>query len=158
VTAEKNGLDWPLMKNNISRQDLDAVVDFLQSDLPVLTQSKNVQAFEEEWSRWLGTKYSVLVNSGSSANLITIAALKELFGTGEIIVPTLTWVSDIASVIHCGFHPVFVDINLRTLGMDNPQIIEKITSQTKAVFLTHILGYNALTDSLLTNWHIVEFR
>ena len=149
MAAEKNGLDWPLMKNNISRQDLDAVVDFLQSDLPVLTQSKHVQAFEEEWSRWLGIKYSVLVNSGSSANLITIAALKELFGTGEIIVPTLTWVSDIASVIHCGFRPVFVDINPRTLGMDNPQIVEKITSQTKAVFLTHILGYNALTDSLL---------
>jgi len=137
------------MKNNISREDLDAVITFLSSDIPVLTQSRQVQAFEEEWSVWVGVKHSVFVNSGSSANLITLAILKELYGPGEIIVPTLTWVSDIASVIHCGFQPVFVDINPRTLGMDNTQVIEKITPRTRAVFLSHILGYNALTDTLV---------
>ena len=47
-------LNWPLMKNNIAREDLNAVVELLQQDDPVLTQSKNVRAFEEEWSRWLG--------------------------------------------------------------------------------------------------------
>ena len=61
-----------------------------------------------------------------------------------MIVPTLTWVSDIASVLQCGFTPVFVDIDPRTLGMDNEQVIDKITPNTKAVFLTHVLGYNAL--------------
>ena len=65
---------------------------------------------------------------------------------GEVIVPTLTWVSDIASVIQCGFKPVFVDINPRTLGMDNQQVIARLTPQTRAVFLTHVLGYNALTQ------------
>jgi CDP-6-deoxy-D-xylo-4-hexulose-3-dehydrase len=64
-------------------------------------------------------------------------------------VPTLTWASDIASVIQCGFKPVFVDVDRRTLGMDNAQIIGKITAQTKAVFLTHVLGYNALSRSLV---------
>src|SRR2546428_652408 len=112
-------LNWPLMQNNISRQDLDAVVAFLTDDIPVLTQSRQVQTFEEEWSAWLGVKHSVFVNSGSSANLITMAALKELYGPGEVIVPTLTWISDIASVLHCGFQPVFVDINPATLGMDD---------------------------------------
>jgi CDP-6-deoxy-D-xylo-4-hexulose-3-dehydrase len=60
-TARPAGLDWPLMKNNIAREDLDAVCGFLQQDDPILTQSKNVRAFEEEWSqlaRASGTAYS----------------------------------------------------------------------------------------------------
>jgi len=142
-------LNWPLMANNIVRADLDAVITFLNQDDPILTQSKQVEAFEREWSEWLGVKHSVFVNSGSSANLITIAALKHTFGEGEIIVPTLTWSSDIASVLHCGMKPVFVDIDPRTLGMDLDQVLSKITPDTKAVFLTHILGYNALTESFV---------
>jgi CDP-4-dehydro-6-deoxyglucose reductase, E1 len=142
-------LDWPLMSNNITRADLDAVIEFLKQDDPILTQSQNVRAFEKEWSDWLGVKYSVFLNSGASANLVTMAVLKETSGLGEIIVPTLTWVSDIAAVLQCGFKPVFVDINPRTLGMDAEQVLAKITPRTKAVFLTHVLGYNALTQRLL---------
>jgi CDP-6-deoxy-D-xylo-4-hexulose-3-dehydrase len=136
------------MQNNITRADLDAVIDFLRRDDPILTQSSNVRAFEKEWSSWLGVRYSVFVNSGSSANWATLAALKELHGGGEIIVPPLTWVSDIASVLHCGFEPVFVDIDPRTLGMDNEQVLAKITPRTRAVFLTHVLGYNGLSRRL----------
>ena len=142
-------LDWPLMRNNIARSDLEAVSQYLRQVDPILTQATQVREFEREWSDWLGAKYSVLVNSGSSANLLTIAALKEHYGTGEIVVPTLTWVSDIASVLHCGFKPVFVDIDRRTLGMDNKQVIAKLTPQTKAVFITHVLGYNGITQALL---------
>jgi CDP-6-deoxy-D-xylo-4-hexulose-3-dehydrase len=150
TTLARGGLDWPLMKNNIAREDLDAVCRFLQQDDPVLTQAKNVRAFEEEWSRWLGVQYSVFVNSGSSANLVTLAALKELHGAGgEVIVPTITWVSDIAAVLHCGFTPVFVDIDPRTLGMDTAQVLANLTDKTRAVFLTHVLGYNALSGPLL---------
>jgi CDP-6-deoxy-D-xylo-4-hexulose-3-dehydrase len=144
------GLDWPLMKNNIAREDLDAVCALLDQEDPVLTQSHHVRAFEEEWSDWLGVKYSVFVNSGSSANLVTLAALKELHGSGgEVIVPTITWVSDIAAVLHCGFEPVFVDIDPRTLGMDNQQVLAKLNARTRAVFVTHVLGYNALTRRLV---------
>jgi len=143
------GLDWPLMENNITRADLDAVIEYLRGDDIMLTQSGNVRAFEEEWSAWLGVKHSVLVNSGSSANLLTLAALKELRGAGEVIVPTLTWVSDIASVLQCGFEPVFVDIDPRTLGMDNEEVLRKLTPRTRAVFLTHILGYNGISRKLL---------
>jgi CDP-6-deoxy-D-xylo-4-hexulose-3-dehydrase len=143
-------LTWPLMKNNIAREDLDAVIEFLQQDDPILTQSKNVRAFEEEWSRWLGVKHSVFVNSGSSANLVTIAALKELHpGGGEVIVPPLTWVSDVAAVLHCGFTPVFADIDPRTLSMDTDAVLAKLTSRTRAVFLTHVLGFSGLTQKLL---------
>src|SRR5213076_2095740 len=77
-------------------------------------------------------------------------ALKELHGPGgEVIVPTITWVSDIASVLQTGFEPVFVDIDPRTLGMDPEQVLAKLTPRTRAVFLTHVLGYNALTRPLL---------
>jgi CDP-6-deoxy-D-xylo-4-hexulose-3-dehydrase len=142
-------LNWPLMLNNILPADAKAVADFLCPEVPILTQSSQVEAFEQEWSQWLGVDFSVFVNSGSSANLLTITALREIYGLGEVIVPTLTWVSDIASVIQCGFTPVFVDINRRTLGMDGRQVLEKITPRTKAVFLTHILGYNALDAEFL---------
>ena len=140
---------WPLMRNNIARDDLQAVIRFLSTDDPILTQSKQVELFEQEWSAWLGVRHSVFVNSGSSANLITMAALRHRFGPGEVIVPTLTWVSDISAVLHAGLTPVFVDIDPRTLGMDNCAVIEKLSPRTRAVFLTHILGYNALGARLL---------
>ena len=142
-------LSWPLMYNNITRDDLESVIEYLRQDNPMLTQSTQVRQFEQEWSDWLGIKYSVFVNSGSSANLITLAALREHYGSGEVIVPTLTWVSDIAAVLQCGFTPVFVDVNPHTLGMDNDEVIRKLTPNTRAVFITHILGYNALTQRLL---------
>lgn len=143
-------LDWPLMDNNITREDLNVIIAFLQRDpAPILTQSSQVQGFEEDWSKWLGVKYSVFVNSGSSANLVTMSALRALRGPGKIIVPTLTWVSDIASVLQAGFEPVFVDIDPRTLGMNTQRVAELLDDDVKAVFLTHILGYNALDDFLL---------
>jgi len=137
------------MHNNITRGDLDALIAYLSQEAPRLTQGDQVRIFEQEWSAWLGVRHSVFVNSGSSANLLTMATLRERVGPGEVIVPSLTWVSDIASVIQCGFKPVFVDINPRTLGMDDQEVISRLTPQTRAVFLTHILGYNALTERLL---------
>ena len=143
-------LNWPLMENNITREDLDTLVEFLQGN-PILTQSENVSEFEREWSEWVGVKYSIFVNSGSSANLISLAALKQVTGSGgEIIVPPLTWVSDISSVLFCGYNPVFVDINPKTLSMNDEQVIAKLTGNTKAVFLTHAQGFNGLTDRLLS--------
>ena len=136
------------MSNNIMRDDLNQVISFLSTD-PILTQSKNVIAFEQEWSQWLGVKYSVFVNSGSSANLATMAALKYMYGECEIIVPTLTWVSDIASVLQCGHKPVFVDIDPTHLGMAEDQVLQAVTNKTKAVFITHILGFDAFSDKLI---------
>ncbi|MEL6721692.1 MAG: DegT/DnrJ/EryC1/StrS aminotransferase family protein [Pseudomonadota bacterium] len=146
----KQSMTLPLMRNNIERADLDAMIAHLQQDDPILTNGPKVRQFEAEWSRWLGVKYSVFVNSGSSANLLSLALLKIRYPQGgEVIVPPLTWVSDIAAVLQNGFTPVFVDINPQTLGMDNQQIIAHVTDQTRAVFLTHVQGFNALTDELI---------
>lgn len=144
-------MKFPLMRNNILREDLDAVIEHLKQDDPILTHGQNVRAFEEEWSIWLGVKYSVFVNSGASANLLTMAILKIKYPEGgEVIVPPLTWVSDIASVLQCGFTPVFVDIDRHSLGMNDKQVIDKITDKTRAVFLTHVQGFDALTDYLIS--------
>ena len=144
-----NEMKWPLMKNNVSREDLDRLIKHLLGEDPKLTHGPFVKEFEEKWSNWLGVKYSVMLNSGASANDLTMKALKVKYGPGEVIVPGLTWVSDIASVLHAGLEPVFVDINMNNLAMNEDAILNAISPRTKAVFLTHILGLNGLTDSML---------
>ena len=115
---------------------------------PILTSGSNCREFERV-GIWQG-KYSVFVNSGSSANLLSMTVLKIMFPNGgEVIVPPLTWVSDIASIIQTGFKTVFADINLDTLAMDTDRVIEKITPETRAVFLSHIQGFNGLTEKLI---------
>jgi len=152
----------PLMHQNFSTSDVRAVIKLFKNKRLILTQSENVKKFEEKWSKWLGVKYSVFVNSGSSANLLTISTLKILFkNKKEIILPSLTWVSDINSVIQNGFKPVFVDINPKNLCMDENQIIKKINKNTLAVFLTHVQGFNGLTQNLITTLrkkkiHLIE--
>ena len=142
---------FPLIKNNILKSDLDLVIKYLKKKDPILTQSKEVEKFEKLWSKWLGVKHSIFVNSGSSSNLITLTVLKILFPKGgKIIVPPLTWTSDISSIIQNGFEPIFVDINLETLAMDTDSILKKIDKKTIAVFLSHIQGFSGLTDKLLT--------
>ena len=141
---------FPLMRNNILRSDLDAVIEHLRQNDPILTNGPNARAFEEEWSRWLGVKYSVFVNSGASANLLTMAILRIRHPDGgEVIVPPLAWISDVASVLQNGFTPVFADIDPRTLAMDSKKIIARLNDKTRAVFLTHVQGFDGLTDELL---------
>ncbi len=139
------------MRNNILREDLDAVIEHLRQEDPILTNGPNVRAFESEWSKWLGVKYSVFVNSGASANLLTMALLKIRHPEGgEVIVPPLAWVSDVASVLQNGFTPIFADIDPETLGMNPKEIFKKINKNTRAVFLTHVQGFDGLTDELVS--------
>ena len=137
------------MHNNFEGSDMKAVIKLIRRKNIILTQSKYVKLFEKKWSKWLGVKYSVFVNSGSSANLLTITILKILKGTGEVIVPTLTWVSDISSVLQNNLKPVFVDINPKNLCMSEKDIISKINKNTIAVFLSHIQGFNGLSSNLI---------
>jgi CDP-6-deoxy-D-xylo-4-hexulose-3-dehydrase len=144
-------IKYPLMRNNILREDLDSVINHLKKDDPILTNGPKVKDFESAWSEWLGVKYSVFVNSGASANLLSMAFLKiNNPDGGEIIVPPLTWISDVSSIIQNGFTPVFCDIDPRTLGLDTKKTIEKINKNTKAIFITHCQGFNALTDELIS--------
>ena len=144
----KSKFNFPLMENNILKIDIEKVIKFLKT-LPILTQSKKVYEFEKKWSKWLGVKYSVFVSSGSAANFISLASIKQFKKNGEIIVPPLTWPSDVMAVINNGFKPKFVDINLSNLSMNNEQIKKAVTKNTAAVFLTHAQGFNGSTDDLI---------
>jgi CDP-6-deoxy-D-xylo-4-hexulose-3-dehydrase len=140
----------PLMDNNIDKGDIKSLIDFLnQEEIPKLTNGPKVLEFEKAWGEWLGTKYNIMVNSGASANEITMLALNYIYGNGEIIIPPLTWISDISSVIFSGFKPIFCDINLKNLSFDLNQLEKLINPNTKAIFLTHVLGINGLTNELL---------
>ena len=136
------------MANNILKEDINKVKLFLNG-MPILTSGKKVSEFEKKWSKWLGVKYPVFVNSGSSANFISIAALKTIKKKGEILVPPLTWPSDIMAVINNGFTPKFVDINLQNLSMDTDNLIKGINKKTVAAFITHAQGFNGLNQKLL---------
>ena len=141
----------PLMYNNILIEDIKVLKKFLSNKSIKLTQGKKVLEFEKKWSKWLGCKYSVFVNSGSSANLLSISLLKLKYPKGgEIIVPAHTWSSDINSIIQNGFKPVFVDIDLKNLGMKDDLIINKVNKDTKAIFISYIQGFNCLTEKLLS--------
>ncbi len=140
----------PLMENNFTKSDINAVIMLLKKKNVVLTQSTNVLKFEKAWSKWLGVKYSVFVNSGSSANLLSITSLKILNKKkNNIILPSLTWSSDVASVIQNNLKPVFVDINLNNLSMNLEEVKKKINKKTLAVFITHAQGFNALTRNFI---------
>ena len=140
----------PLMEDNITKNDIIELINFLsQEKIPKLTNGPKVVEFEKKWSEWLGVKYSLMLNSGASANELTLLALNYIYGEGEIIVPPLTWISDISAVLFSGMKPVFCDINLKNLSFDLTKLKQMITKNTKAIFLTHVLGINGLTDELL---------
>ena len=138
------------MNDNIDKQDINEVIDFLSGEnIPKLTNGPKVIEFENAWGQWLGTKYNLFVNSGASANELTMLALAQIVGEGEIIVPPLTWISDISSVLFAGHKLVFVDVNFENLSFDIEKLKSAITSETKAIFLTHVLGINGLTNEIL---------
>ena len=140
---------WPLMSNNILRSDKKVLVNFINRSNK-FTNGPKVKDFENRWSKWLGVKYSTFVNSGASANLISIHILKELNKKKkEIILPAFTWNSDVVSVINAGFKPIFVDINFENLALNENLVKKKINKNTLAIFLTHAMGYIGLSNKFL---------
>jgi len=143
---------WKLQENVIDETDIERLIDFIRHTKR-FTQFEKVREFEQEYSRWLGTKYCVFLNSGSSANLLLIAALKELYRwklNDEVIVPAVTWVTNVSPVMQLGLKPVFIDINLKDLSFDYDQLESAITPRTMAVFVTHLIGFPADINKIKT--------
>ena len=143
------------MDEAISNSDFTELIEFLKTK-PRVTSGQKVKEFEKAWSNWNGVKYSVMLNSGSSANILTWRALKilqEKQGNkkNKVILAPLTWVSDIAALHYAGFELEFIDINLKNLSIDSENISESLWKDSFGIFPTHILGLNALTDDLLSN-------
>jgi CDP-6-deoxy-D-xylo-4-hexulose-3-dehydrase len=138
-------MNWKLQENVIGESETNLLISFLRK-APRLTQSDNVHRFEAAFSEWQGCRYSVFVNSGSSANLLLVSALKELRGWSEgdeIIVPAVTWPTTVTPIIQSGLKPVFVDVNLEDLSFDYDRIEAKISPRTRAIFVVHLLGFPA---------------
>jgi len=142
------GYKWPLINDNITRKDKEVLSDFILNSNR-FTNGPKVKEFESLWSKWLGVKHSVMVNSGASGNFISIAMVKELKGVGEVIVPPIGWVSDISSVTQLGMTPVFVDVSLSNFNITAENIKAAITENTKAIVLVHALGFNAINDEII---------
>jgi len=138
---------WPLMKNNITLSDRFKLAKFvLTSDR--FTNGKMVKKFENEWSKWLGSKHSLYVSSGSTANYLLLSSVKELYGLKDgdkVLVPACTWVTNVGPVIQLGFTPIFCDINLDNFSFCEQDLehISKIHSDIKLIFVTHLIGFSA---------------
>ena len=138
---------WPLMKNNITLSDRLKLAKFvLTSDR--FTNGKKVREFESKWNDWLGSKYSLYVSSGSTANYLLLSAIKELYGLKDgdkVLVPACTWVTNVGPVIQLGFTPIFCDINLDNFSFceQDLEYISKIHSDIKLIFVTHLIGFSA---------------
>lgn len=139
-----------LVKDTIDKNDIDNLIEWLKT-YPKLTKGEKTIEFEKLWSKWLDCKYSVFVNSGSSANLLMLYALLELYNlrNKKIIVPSLGWATDLSPVMQLGFEPILVDINLQNLSVDINHL-EKlfITEKPAALILVSVLGLSPEMDKI----------
>jgi CDP-6-deoxy-D-xylo-4-hexulose-3-dehydrase len=141
---------WPLQENVLGILEKKKLSNFILTSHK-FTQSDEVRNFEKIYSKWQGCKYSIFVNSGSSANLLIIQAAKEIYkwkDNDEILVPAVTWPTTITPVIQANLKPVFVDCNLKDFSFDYKELKKKITSKTRAVFVAHIIGFPATFDEI----------
>lgn len=136
---------FPLAMDSWDEQEKEAINKVVQSGL--FTMGKKVKKFEEEFSNYIGSKYSVMVNSGSSANLLMIASLfytkdhsRKLNRGDEIIVPAVSWSTSYYPLYQYGLKIKFVDIDLETLNYDLEKLKNAISNKTKVILAVNLLG------------------
>lgn len=131
-----------LVKDTIDNNDIDELIEWLKT-YPRLTKGSETEQFEKEWSKWMGVKYSVFVNSGSSANLMMLYALiaSKRIRNKKVIVPALSWATDLAPVIQLGLEPILVDISKETLAVSIESLEEVFKKENPgALLLVSVLG------------------
>ena len=138
---------WPLMQSAITESDKQALIDFISTS-DRYTCGPKVKQFEDAWSKWLGCQHSLFVTSGSAANLLLMAAVKELYkipNGSKVLVPACTWVTNVSPVFQVGLEPVFCDVDLDRYSFDMDALPEE---DIRIVFITHLLGLNAPVEKL----------
>ena len=138
-------INHPLSVDTWDKNELSAIVDVLKSNS--LTQGKYVKKFEKKFSDFLGTKYSIMVNSGSSANLLMIASLfftknrnRKLKRGDEVIVPAIGWSTTYYPLQQYGLKLKFVDVDLETLNFDINNLKKALSKKTKIIFAVNVCG------------------
>ena len=133
-----------LVSDTINKNDINALIKWLsQDEIPKLTKGNLTIELEKKWANKIGTKYSVFVNSGSSSILLTLAALKykNKLKNLKVVVPSLSWATDLSSPVLLGLEPILCDCNLNDLSCDLEHL-EKIFKQENpsALILVSVLG------------------
>lgn len=135
------GINYSLSNDTWSNEELSVAKKILDSKY--FSMGNNVQNFEKAFAEKFGSKYAVMSNSGSSANLLAIAALVysgRLNKGDEVIVPAVSWSTTYFPISQLGLKLNFVDIDRQTLNIDLNQVERAITSETKAIFAVNLLG------------------
>ena len=143
---------YPLTTNTISNEDKDLAIDVIKSGN--ITRGYYNKSVEKYFSKKFN-RFALLVNSGSSANLLAFSLLTNnksnynLNKNDEVIIPTLCWSTSLYPIIQTGLKPVFVDVDINTLNLDLEKIEKKITNKTKAIMLIHALGNSTNMSRLM---------
>ena len=136
---------FPLATATWSQEEQDAMQRVIASGM--FTMGTNVQAFERDFAQYIGSKHCVMVNSGSSAILLMVAALFYTRNTrlklqrgDEVIVPAVSWSTTYYPLYQYGLKIKFVDIDLHTLNYDLDQLEQAVTDKTRAIMAVNLLG------------------
>jgi CDP-6-deoxy-D-xylo-4-hexulose-3-dehydrase len=136
---------YPLASNTLATEEITAAKTVLESGL--LTMGQAVQRFENEFASWVGAKHALMVNSGSSANLLMVDLMLRRSSSDspwrrgdEVIVPGLAWPTTVWPLVQLGLTPVFVDVDPRTLAIDLDSARSVVSPRVKGMFLIHVMG------------------
>jgi CDP-4-dehydro-6-deoxyglucose reductase, E1 len=140
-----------LAEKTIDQNDLADLIGWLQTN-PQLTQGPLVKEFEAQWSKWLGRKYSVFVNSGSSANMLMyyVSMLAGRIPNKKVIVPAVSWATTVAPAIQLGLEPIMCEADWQTFGLDTDHL-ERLCEEHNpgAVIVVTTLGVPGQMDKLV---------
>jgi len=140
-----------LVKDTIDFNDIKKLISWLETN-PRLTKGQLTTEFEKKWSEWLGVKYSVFVNSGSSANLAAIYSLllSGKLKNNKIVVPAVSWVTTVTPAIQLGMEPIMCECDIDNLGLDINHLKEIIKNDDPSVIiLVHVLGFPNHMDEII---------
>ncbi len=146
-------MKYPLVDYPFSKNDINSGRKILSMG-KFITMNKVTREFEKRFAKYLGVKYALMVNSGSSANLLSLFALinpkakKRVKWQDECIIPTICWSTSLWPIIQAGLKPVFVDVDLKTFNINLDDLKRKITKKTKAILTVHVLGNSTNMDEL----------
>ena len=147
LAIKKETNKYPLLEMGFNNQDLKKGIEVLKTGF--ITMNKETEKFEKIFAKKLNIKYALMVNSGSSANLLAaFAACNPLrenrFKRGDhALIPALCWSTSLWPLVQSGLNPEFVDVDPKTLNLDADHIISKITKKTKVIMLINVLGISA---------------
>lgn len=150
---DKNRFFYPLKDNSLRNKDLIEGIKVILSKN--LTMMKKTLDFEKDFTNKLNSKHSIMVNSGSSANLLALQCLinperkKRLLYGDEVLVPAICWPTSLWPIIQSGLKPVFVDVDSFTFNISLNDLISKLSKKTKALMLVHVLGNSTNMDELM---------